>query len=266
MTEPERAALDHIRRVVDSVIGEPTFPVPRSSEPGGINFLPVPYFSLLGTGADEVFNDSGAAVGAMLVRAYTGTILTPNDFFNQASQQVNASLTFTQISNALRINGVPVEIRSGLRLADLGLILLSGRPAIVMVKQTILQEAGLTQESFDGPYFLVAVGLDVKQIHVHDPLRKGASGQSQGIPWLTFYQAWTQAPGNERTALVPRMQLVRKVKVTTTTLNVHKQPNGDAPVAGVVNSGEVFEVTSQVEGWGKIGEDRWISLSYVAEI
>ena len=72
--------------------------------------------------------------------------------------------------------------------------------------------------------------------------------------------------GAERAALVPRMQLIRRVKVTAATLNVRLQPNSDTALAGMVNSGEVFEVTAQQDGWGKIGENRWISLSYVADI
>ena len=266
MTEPEHAALDHIRRVVDSVIGEHTPPVSPPPGPGGINILPVPYVSQLGTGVDQFVNDSGAAAGAMLVRAYIDMALTPNDFFNQTGQHADSPLSFTQISNALRMNGIPVELRTGLKLADLSLILFSGRPVILLVNQTVLQQAGLTPETFNGPHFLVAVGVDVKQAYVHDPLRQDASGQAQGIPWLTFYQAWTQAQGYERAALVPRMQLIRRVKVTAATLNVHQKPNGDTTLAGTVNSGDVFEVTIQQDGWGKIGENRWISLSYVADI
>jgi hypothetical protein len=266
MTEPERAALDHIRRVVDSVIGESTAPVSTPPDPEGINILPVPYISQLGTGVEQFINDSGAAVGAMLVRAYTDKSPTPNDFFNQAGQPADSPLSFTQVSNALRMNGVPVELRTGLKLADLSLILFSGRPSILLVKQTVLQQAGLTPETFSGPHFLVAVGADVNQVYAHDPLRQDTSGRTQGIPWLTFYQAWTQAPGYERAALVPRMQLIRRVKVTAATLNVRQQPNDETTLAGTVNSGDVFEVTAQQDGWGKIGEKRWISLSYVADI
>jgi len=59
---------------------------------------------------------------------------------------------------------------------------------IALVDHT-LQAAGLTREKFDGPHFLVVLGMDVEQAFVHDPLRKDSSGQAQGIPWLIFYQA-----------------------------------------------------------------------------
>ncbi len=267
MTEPERAALDHIRRVIDSVVGTATPPTTPPTEPGGgVNILPVPYISQLGEAGEQVVNDSGAAAGVMLVGAYTGNVLTLKDFFDQTSQHAVSPLSFTQISNALSANGVPMEMRTSLKLGDMALILASGRPAILLVKQAVLQQAGLTPETYDGPHYLVAVGLDVAQIYVHDPLRKDASGQAQGIPWLTFYQAWTQAQGYQRAVLVPRSQLVRRVRVTGALLNVRAEPSDTATLAGTARLGDVFEITMQKDGWGKVGDDRWISLSHTSDI
>ena len=277
MTEPERAALDHIRQVVDSVIGvrnvpdtlppEPTASIPDSLPPDvSTSILPVPYISQLGAGAAQFVNDSGAAAGAMLLQAYTDQIITPTEFYRQTGQIGEGPLSFAQISNTLSAKGLPVELRSSLKLADLSLILFSGRPVIALVKQTVLQTAGLTPEKFDGTHYLVVLGMDVEQAYIHDPLRKDATGQAQGIPWLIFYQAWSQAQGYERAILVPRLQLVRRVRVTANLLNVHTQPGANALLAGTVSLGELFEIKTQQNGWGKIGEDRWISLSYTADI
>ncbi|MGA2488808.1 MAG: hypothetical protein ABSF99_01280 [Anaerolineales bacterium] len=281
MTEPERAALEHIRQVVDSVIGasappepatpEPVTPEPTTTEPAPAetlpSILPVPYFSQAGDEANLPTNDSGSASGVMLVRAYNGADIIPADFYNQAGQSAGNALSFTQIMNALSANGVPVELRSNLKLADLPLILFSGRPVITPIQQAVLQQAGLSPDIFKGPYYVVVVGMDMKQVFIYDPLRQDASGQAQGIPWLTFYQAWTQAQGYERAVLVPRKQLVRRVRVTANLLDVFEQPGGvDAIPAGTVSLGEVFEVTTQKSGWGKISEDRWINLSSTADI
>jgi hypothetical protein len=265
MTEPERAALDHIRQVVDSVIGMPTSPAAPSA--GSIaSILPVPYISQLWAGSDQFINDSGAAAGAMLLFAYTQQAITPADFYSQTGQTAGNPLSFAQISNVMSANGVPAELRSSLKLADLSLILFSGRPVIALVKQAVLQQAGLTPETFDGPHYLVIVGLDVKKVFIHDPLRKDASGEAQGVPWLTFYQAWSEAQGSERAVLVPRLQLVRRVRVTANLLNVHSQPSANAPLIGAASLSELFEITTVKNGWGKIGEDRWISLSYTADV
>ena len=265
MTESERAALSHIRQVVDSVIGEPAPPEPL---PAGTyaSILPVPYVSKPEGVDDQSANDSGALAGVMLARAYTDDEITPNDFCRQAVQTDKNPLSFTQILNALSVNGVPVELRSSLKLADLSLILFSGRPVIAPIKLAVLQQAGLTQEIFNGPYYVVAVGMDVKQVFIHTPLRKDASGEAQDVPWLLFYQAWSQAQGYERAVLVPRQQLVRRVRVNTSLLDVHEQPDGSTRSLGKASLGELFEVTRQKNGWGKVGQDRWINLSSTADI
>jgi hypothetical protein len=313
MTEPERAALDHIRQVVDSVLGAPNIPdtlPPDSNEsvpdslpqdtnasvpdtlppdtntsipdtlPSDMNLptpdplpldecasiLPVPYLSQMEAGTDQFISDSGAAAGAMLAQAYSDQTITPAEFFKQTGQIDDNPLSFEQILNTLGAKGIPVELRSGLKLADLALILFSGRPVIALVKQMVLQEAGLTPEKFDGPHYLAVVGVDVEHAFVHDPLRRDASGQSQGIPWLIFYQAWTQAEGYERAILVPRLQLVRRVCITADPLNVYSQPGAKAQPVGTVNQGDLFEISTQANGWGKIGEDRWINLKHTADI
>ena len=265
MSEHERAALDHIRRVVDSVIGALPLPEITPVRSGQVNILPVPYIPLVTDGPGGI-NDAGAAAGAMIVEAYTDKKITPADFSHQSGQTSEAALSFNQISKALKVNGVTMEMRSGLKLADISLTLLSGRPAILALNHLVLQEAGFMQPEFGGTHFMVAVGLDVKNIFVHDPLWQDEAGEALGLPWLPFYEAWSQVAGFERAALVPRLQLVRRVKVTAATLNVRKDPRDEKSQAGTVKAGEVFEVTAQIEGWGKIGEERWVSLGYVTDL
>jgi hypothetical protein len=270
MTEPERVALEHIRRVADSILGEettPAAPVPAAS--GGTasaSLLPVPYVLQLGAGADKFVNDSGAAAGAMLVRAYTDKTPSPDEFFSRCGQTADKFLTLAQIMAGLAAYGVTVEQRTSLKISDLAVILASGRPAILLVKYDVLTAAGLTPETDAGPHSLVAVGLDVNLVYVHDPLRRDASGQGQGLPWLTFYQAWTQAAGYQRAALIPRLALVRRVRITAANLNVRAQPNANTSIVGTAKAGDAFEITAQKDGWGKISEGQWINLSYAADI
>jgi hypothetical protein len=269
MTEPERAALEHIRQVVNSVIGgSASVPVHSAEEHATIKMplLPVPYVSQLGEGADAFNNDTGAAAGAMLLQAYTAKGFTPNEFFKQSGQQADLPLSLQQIVAVLTANGVAVEQRSGLKLGDLALVLVTGRPLILLVRYAILQQAGLAPETYNGAHYLVAVGLDVKNVYVHDPFSYGTSGQGQAIPWLVFYQAWSRAPGVERAGLIPRQPLVRRVVVTSVSLTIRREPNLQAAVAGRARTGDVYEVTAQKDGWGKIGEDLWIEMKYMADI
>lgn len=266
MTEPERLALEHIRRVAGVVLGEETAVVPAAGGTAAPALLPVPYVSQLGPGADRFVNDSGAAAGAMLARAYTEKVPSPDEFFSRCGQTSDKALTLAQIATGLAAYGVSVEQRVSLKLSDLALVLFSGRPAILLVKYDVLTAAGLTPETDVNPHSLVAVGLDWERVYIHDPLRRDASGQGQGLPWLTFYQAWSGAAGYARAALIPRQALVRRVRVTAANLNIRAQPDAGASIVGAAKAGDVFEVVEQRNGWGKIGEGRWISLSYAADI
>jgi len=269
MTEPERAALDHIRQVVDSVLGKPaaTPPQPVAEEAGTpVCLLPVPYVSQRGEGADRMSNDTGAAAGCMLVGAYTDRPVTPNDFFQQSGQQSDAPLSLAQIAATLAADGVAVEQRSGLKLGELALVLSTGRPALVLVKYSVLQQSGLAPETYSGAHYLVAVGLDVKNVYVHDPFRYDASGRGQAIPWLVFYQAWSQAPDFERAALIPRLPLLRRVTVTSAALKIYEEPSESSRASGMARAGDVYEVVVLKDGWGKLGEGLWINMKYVTDI
>jgi hypothetical protein len=263
MTESEHVALEHIRSVAESILGR------QEESPGSTpnaSILPVPYVSQIGSGADKFNNDSGAAAGAMLVRAYTAQGINPDDFFTLSGVKEDAALTLSQINTTLATYGVSVELRSALKLGDLALAIASGRPVILPVKYEILKNASLVPGSDPATHCLVAVGLDVNNIYVHDPLHHEASGQASFLPWLVFHQAWSQAAGYDRAALIPRQSLLRRVRVTASNLNIRSQPDPNASIAGAVKLGDAFEVTAQKNGWGKIGEGKWINLSYTTDI
>ena len=268
MTEPERAALEHIRQVVDSVIGAPAAarPAPADEAARKVPLLAVPYVSQFGDGGGQMNNDTGAAAGAMLVRAYTGRPVTPGEVYQQSGQQSDLPLSLQQIALVLTSNGVAVDQRGKLKLAELALILATGRPALLQVKYAVLQHAGLAPETYNGSHYLVAVGMDVANVYVHDPFRYDASGQGQALPWLVLYQAWSQAPEAERAALVPRQPLLRRVCVTSATLKIQKEPSETAAAAGTARAGDVYEVTAEQDGWGRVGEELWISLKNVTDI
>jgi uncharacterized protein YraI len=77
-----------------------------------------------------------------------------------------------------------------------------------------------------------------------------------------------ELPNPERSAIIPTagigFRLARKVRITIATLNVRAGPGGNYPIAGVVRKDEVYEVSRELNGWGEIGENRWIALTYTA--
>ena len=288
MTEPERAALEHIRRVAEAVIESgdfvpPTTPPPVTpsvtpppaqppvSPPVGesqVAILNVPYLTQFGADADKHIHDSAAAAGAMLVRAYTGENITPNEFFD-TTRQSDKALTISQVSIALSKYGVSSRQRARMRILDISAALASGRPLLLPLSNAVLREAGLTNESTDAPQYVIAVGLDMENIYVHDPLRHGEGGEGLRIPILTLYQAWEEVgrvvSSYERTGLIPANPLRRFVSATT-VVNIRSGPGTNHGVVGRTETGEIFEASKIVGDWGQIGEGRWLSLRYTRDI
>lgn len=239
--------------------------------------LPVPYISQLGPGADAHRNDCGAASAAMLLAAYLGIRMTPDEFYTRFNFQGDAYLSQLQIRNAMSSLGLLTDFRANLTYLDLFTFLASSRPVIALIRYKVLAEAGLTERPFQGPHFAVVVGIDCKYIYVHDPLYSDpAAGEARPYPLDIFWQAWkevalvTELPNPERSAIVPTagigFRLARKVRVTAATLNVRAGPGGNHPAVGVARKDEIYEVTRELNGWGEIGENRWIALTYTAAV
>ncbi len=238
--------------------------------------LPVPYVSQLGEGAEAHSNDCGAASAVMLMRAYQKSSMTPNDFYTQFNISGDPFLSVTQIQRALSTMGVPTEFRAGLSIQDLFNMMASGKPAIVLLRYKVLYEAGLTEKSFQGPHFAVVVGVDPKYIYIHDPLYTDPLvGEAHAYPLDTFWQAWKEVaadpsfPNPERSAIIATSgigyQVSRKVKVNIPSLNVRTGPGFNNPVTGTVKKGEVYPISREMNGWGEIGFNQWIKLSYTVE-
>jgi predicted double-glycine peptidase len=239
--------------------------------------LPVPYVSQLGTVAEAHSNDSGAASAIMLLRAYQKSIMTPDEFYTQFNISGDPFLSVSQIQSAMNRMGLLTEFRAGLTMPDLFNLIASSKPAIVLIRYKVLFEAGLTEKSFQGPHFAVVVGLDPKYIYIHDPLYTNPLvGEAHAYPIDTFWQAWKETaidpsfPNRERSAIIPTsglgFQVSRKVKVNIASLNVRTGPGINNPQIGTVKKNDVLAVSHEVNGWGEIGFNQWIKLSYTVDV
>jgi hypothetical protein len=238
-----------------------------------VTLLPVPYVSQLGEGAEGHSNDCGAACAVMLMRAYQKSSITPNEFYTQFNIPGDPYLSATQIRNAFRSVGILSDFRAGLSIPDLFNLMASGKPAIVLIRYKVLFEAGLTEKSFQGPHFAVVVGVDPRYIYIHDPLYTDPLiGEAHAYPLDTFWQAWKAVaadpsfPNPERSAIIPTMgigfQVSHMVKINIFSLNVRSGPALNATVVGAVRKGEIYPISREINGWGEIGFNQWIKLSY----
>ena len=251
-------------RVVQYELGNPLRPVA---------LLPVPYVSQLGPGAETRANDCGPACAAMLLRAYQKTSLTPDAFYARFAIQGDPYLHASQLMSAMGALGLQTEFRAGMTVQDLFGVLAAGKPAILLLGYKALSEAGLTEKPFGGPHFAVAVGVDVKNIYLHDPLYSDPLvGEAHPYPLEVFWKAWKEAsvglqvPNPERAAVIPVQGLgfqgLRRVKVNIGILNVREGPGLSNRIVGTLKRNEIIEIQREVSGWGEVGFNRWVMLSY----
>lgn len=57
-------------------------------------------------------------------------------------------------------------------------------------------------------------------------------------------------------------KLEYKVKVMHPSLRIRRAPNTQAEVVGLITDQGIYTILDEVNGWGMIGENKWIMLSY----
>jgi hypothetical protein len=179
-----------------------------------VTLLPVPYVSQLGGGTETHTNDCGAACAIMLLRAYTHTVMTPDEFYASFNIQGDAYLSIESLRNAMGKLGVLSGLKAGLTLADLFDTFATGKPVVVSIRYKTLEDAGLTERHFEGPHFAVGVGIDSKYVYLHDPLYTNPlDGDAHPYPLGLFWRAWKDVaadpkfPNPERSAIIPAVGL-----------------------------------------------------------
>ena len=245
--------------------------------------LPVPYVSQLGVGATAHSNDCGATSAVMLLQAYLNLQMTPDEFYTKFAIQGDPFLSVPQLRDAMSSLGLLTDFHANLALQDLFAFLATSRPVIVLLRYKVLEEAGLTEKKFEGPHFVVVVGIDSKNIYLHDPLYTSpADGEAHAYPLDVFWQAWVEVgsdpsfPNPARSAIIPTggigFKVTRQVRVKIASLNVRSGPGTNNAIVASLKMGQVVEIIREVNGWGQVstalqpqaGSTQWISLAYVA--
>jgi len=242
-----------------------------------VMLLAVPYIWQTGPGAGAQRIDCGAACAVMLLGAYLNLNLTPDEFHTRCGVAGNATMSVAQVRNGLGSLGLLTDLRTGMSLQDVFNTLATGKPLITLLRYKTLNTAGLTERPFEGPHFAVAVGIDCKNIYLHDPLYTDpAAGEAHAYPLDLFWQAWKDAgsdptmPTPERAAIIPAagigFRLTRRAMITAQSLNVRAAPNANSQIVASLHLNDIVEIQREMNGWGEIGEKRWISLSYTAQV
>lgn len=251
-----------------------------TAKPGNA-LLPVPYVSQFGGGATNCPDDSGAASGAMLVEAYTGSTITAAQFYQRAGQADGRQLGIDHIQKVLTEEGIGTTFNKGMTLPQLFQALADHKPPLVIFNYGILRKYIQTEnQSFSGSHFGVIVGIDTFHVYLNDPFWAKKEGSALAIPHQAWLDMWhvTQPSGNQPyAALVPTVGIkipadtpLYKVKVLANDLHIRNAPHVSLSTGTqkYLHTGNIATIWAEDQNdgnlWGAIESDkqRWIALTY----
>jgi len=154
--------------------------------------LPVPYTAQFGPGSDAYDKDCGPSCSVMLLAAYTGEHMSPDDFYRSITTQ-DVYITKQQLAAKLKEKGIETENIRGITLDQLHGYLAGGRPGIALINYGALREKIKTEIPFTGPHFVLMVGMDDQNVYIHDPLWRRGSGAWLAVPHESWMYAWEKA-------------------------------------------------------------------------
>ena len=157
-----------------------------------MNVLPVPFVSQIAPGALEHNNDCGAATTLMVLKAYGVGDVTVDKIYNEIQPAGDTALMFGGMQRVLLARKIASEYNSYVRLGNAYEVLSGNRPAIALIHYGALVDAHLTERvTFRGAHFVVMIGLDIKNVYIHDPYSV-TKGNCLEVPINIFKQAWSQ--------------------------------------------------------------------------
>lgn len=163
----------------------------------GVVIPSIPYKSQYDSDANEFRNDCGPACLAMLLNAF-GFNASTNVVYARTGAKPNNYVSVAQLMRVGLGYGVPFDYFGRWSLSQLQEAVHKGKGIIALVHYGAWSQINpgiSTQNTFEGPHFVVVVGVDDQHIYVNDPLWKELR-RSQGFrkTWThsQFMEAWSR--------------------------------------------------------------------------
>lgn len=155
----------------------------------GLIISAIPYKSQYDPDAEEFRNDCGPACLAMVLNGF-GVNVSTNAVYRKTGAKANNYVSISQLMRAALSYDLPFDYFYDWTIEDLKASVQAGKPAIALVHYggwSQINPGISTQNTFQGPHFVVVLGYDDEYIYVNDPLWKEAR-RSEG-----YRKAWTYA-------------------------------------------------------------------------
>lgn len=161
----------------------------------GVIIPSIPYKSQYDDDAGEFRNDCGPASLAMVLRAF-GVNVSTNAVYRKTGTKAHRYVSVGQLMRAGLSYGVPFDYYYNWTIEQLKDSLRKGHALITLIHYggwSQINPGISTQNTFQGPHFVVVLGYDEKHIFVNDPLWK-EERRSEGyrLAWTyeEFMAAW----------------------------------------------------------------------------
>lgn len=237
-----------------------------------ITLLEVLHISQVGPNANRFKNDCGPACASMLIQAYTKTSIPPDVLFSKITQE-DRYISASELVTLLAGYNIPCEWKT-FNVTQLLDSLHNHKPIIALVKYGVLRKKGYGAPGsvFDGPHWVVVVGIDLDYVIIHDSLRTdNAPTRVKLDVWL---EAWDDVGRDSNPSfggIVPLMGIdnfvvEKKAKVICSALNVRNGPGMQYKVIDALTLGSIVSIMEEVGDWFRHGENRWSHLGYVQRL
>lgn len=155
-----------------------------------MNTLEVRHISQKGAGADQYANDCGGSCGLMVLKHFGRMkTWTVDDFYMAANPTgEDLFLNMDAIEAVLSKQSILTDRFTWSNIGKLFAELVNGKPCICLVDYATIQDSrlGADDTGFRGAHFVLVDGMNIRGVHVNDPLR------SASITWPIeiFKIAW----------------------------------------------------------------------------
>lgn len=220
---------------------------------------------------NSIRNDCGPACACMVILAYTGEQVAIEDYYKELNIATGSPQSVDDLIRFMGRHNVFVDDIRNCTISNLRYWIDNGQPFIALVTYKPLSSSGITYYPGTFNHFVVVVGYDqdIPCVVIHDPYWPDGRGSYLVVPTEVFAEAWSMVD-SPLIALVPRQKLgddpmaEGNYKVTASYLYIRSCPSTGCGIVGGLHRDDVVQVGQISGGWGNIGENKWVSMQYLA--
>ena len=228
----------------------------------------IPYVGQVGAGANQHYNDCGAAAADGIVGWAGLPMPTVDDLYNEVRPFGDSYLQVADVMRLLFTRGIDCDWDAGVS-TDRLVALVQKAPCIALIDYDELE--AIRPNKFDGSHFVTVIGGDDKYIYIHDPLNTPTSGENIKVSRAMWDRAWTNLDDKNPDRGLIIVNSVTEMRTGTVLPAGDGLANRSRPYTNKTDSqvarvrfpaGANIQIASIEAIWGKTVDGRFIAIKY----